>query len=120
MPPSGFSQKAINGLLVFVKASYEHTLLQYGSQIKHKSESIFLTETVGFLEQIVQGTIEKTPLSVSNEAVRGMTTFVTSCYEDLIKEIYVGKDKYERSVIEGKAIQKEINQIADYLSKFTI
>lgn len=29
MPPSGFSQEAINGLLTFVRATYENTLERY-------------------------------------------------------------------------------------------
>ncbi|MEK6888506.1 MAG: hypothetical protein AABW80_00175 [Nanoarchaeota archaeon] len=32
MPPSGFSQDAINGLLVFVRDNYQRTLDKYRSQ----------------------------------------------------------------------------------------
>ncbi len=43
-----------------------------------------------------------------------------SCYEDLLKEIHDGKDKQGRPVTEGRAIQKEIEQIKGYLEKFEI
>ena len=45
---------------------------------------------------------------------------VSECYRDLAKEIVAGQDKYQRPVIDGKAIQKELNQIGDYLSGFKI
>ena len=32
MPPSGFSQEAVNGLLVFVRSAYENTLDRYKEQ----------------------------------------------------------------------------------------
>ena len=45
---------------------------------------------------------------------------MAECYEDLAKEIKVGQDVHGRSVIEGKAIDKELNQIGNYLIEFTI
>ena len=120
MPPSGFSQKAINGLLEFIKASYQATLLEY-DPIKEESEIEFLNMSVGLLEQKVNRTIrEHMPLQLSEEGVRGMVTFVSTCYKDLVEEIYAGEDRYNRKVIDGKAMKKEISQIGDYLKDFTI
>lgn len=120
MPPSGFLEEAINELLIFVQSNYEETLSQYKTMTYEKSESEFLTETVGFLEKKVQDSMDKTLLSKSQIAANGLTKFMTSCYKDLIKEIYAGKDKYDLPVREGYAMQKEINQIKQYLKEFKI
>ena len=40
MPPSGFSQKAINGLLLFVEACYEDLLQEMKSGKKTESQAI--------------------------------------------------------------------------------
>ena len=118
MPPSGFSQKAINGLLKFVKANYESTLSKYNGNGK---ESEFLITSVNDWERKAKKTVQQnTPLEISEEGTQGIVTFITSCYEDLIEEIEVGKDKHNRSVIDGKAMQKEIGQIGAYLEEFTI
>lgn len=42
------------------------------------------------------------------------------CYRNLAQEISEGQDKYQRTVIDGKAIQKELSQIGEYLGKFRI
>ncbi len=60
------------------------------------------------------------PSGFSQEAINGVLIFVQSCYKDLLKEIREGKDKQGRKVTEGKAIQKEIKQIEEYLKKFEI
>lgn len=60
------------------------------------------------------------PSGFSQKAINGLLIFVESCYEDLLKEIKDGKDKQGRKVTEGQAIQKEINQIKEYLKKFEI
>lgn len=120
MPPSGFSQKAINGLLEFVKASYEATLSEYNMN-NQASESEFLAESVKDLNQKTKKVIEQNfPLGISKEGAEGISIFITTCYEDLVKEIHDGKDKHGRPVIDGKAIQKEIDQIGSYLKEFTI
>ena len=120
MPPSGFSQKAINGLLEFVKANYQATLRPYDAQVTKQSESDFLRETVGALEQRVKQMMEQSPLRIGEEGIRGITTFVTSCYEDLVHEIYAGHDKRNRPIVDGKAIQRELDQIGAYLKDFKI
>ena len=60
------------------------------------------------------------PSGFSQKAVNGLLVFVQECYKDFLKEMKEGKDKHGRPVMEGKAIEKEINQIEDYLLKFTI
>lgn len=60
------------------------------------------------------------PSGFSQKAINGLLIFVQSCYEDLLKEMREGKDKQGRKVTEGKAIQKEIDQIKEYLEKFEI
>ena len=40
MPPSGFSQKAINGLLIFVGSCYEDLLKEIKEGKKNESEAI--------------------------------------------------------------------------------
>lgn len=40
MPPSGFSQKAINGLLIFVKSCYEDLLKEIHQGKKQEGEAI--------------------------------------------------------------------------------
>ena len=120
MPPSGFSQKAINGLLDFVRANYETIAEQYSGT--NLSEQEFLEKTSSELEKQVSGVLaERFPNSERlNRGIQGLTTFVAECYRDLAQEISTGQDKYQRPVIDGKAIQKELNQIGDYLTKFTI
>ena len=116
MPPSGFSQKAINGLLKFVKSNYQTIAEEYNGKLTEKE---FLKETSNKLEYRVLSFKEDLN-GISKEGMQGLTTFVVECYKDLAKEISDGHDKYSRPVIDGKAIQKELNQIGDYLKKFTI
>ena len=60
------------------------------------------------------------PSGFSQKAINGLLVFVRECYNDLLDEIKAGQDKHGREVVEGKAIEKELNQIGDYLEKFTI
>lgn len=113
MPPSGFSQEAINGLLTFVGAAYENTLHRYRG--KNLSERKHLEESIGYLEGVVKSTA---PLAVngtvSREGIEGLATFVTTNYRDLITEITQGKKK------EGEAIQSELSNIGRYLTQFKL
>ena len=120
MPPSGFNQKAINGLLKFVEANYELVADQYSEA--NLSEQEFLEKTSEELEAQVRSTLtERFPDSARlNGGVEGLTTFVVECYRDLAQEIISGRDKYNRSVVDGKAIQKELSQIRSYLSEFRL
>src|SRR3989338_4043593 len=118
MPPSGFNQRAINGLLEFVRANYETIADRYSGE--SLSEQEFLEKTSSELEDQVRAVLtERFPNSERlNGGIQGLTTFVSECYRDLAQEIVAGQDKYKRPVIDGKAIQKELNQIGDYLGKF--
>jgi len=60
------------------------------------------------------------PSGYSQKAINGLLIFVKECYKDLLKEMKEGKDKHGRPVTEGQAIQKELDQIGEYLKKFTI
>ncbi len=60
------------------------------------------------------------PSGFSQKAIDGLLIFIRECYADLLDEIKAGHDKHGREIIEGKAIEKELKQIGDYLKKFTI
>ena len=110
MPPSGFSQKAVNGLLEFVKAAYKDAKVKNSGAIINEKD---------FLEDLAER-LKSYPQVISQEGIRGLAIFMTECYKDLAKEINVGSDKYGRSVIDGNAIDKEISRIGNYLLEFTI
>ena len=132
MPPSGFSQKAINGLLEFVKGNYEvaldtHETLQESHQesyLKEKqspSEEQTLTMKINKLNWHMENYSKMAlGMNINKKALKGLQTFVRENFKDLIKEIHEGKDKQGRPVTEGQAIQKEITQIREYLEKFEI
>src|SRR3989344_724191 len=113
MPPSGFSQEAINGLLTFVRATYENTLERYRG--RGISERDHLQESIGYLEGVVKSTA---PLAlngtVSREGIEGLAKFVSVNFRDLITEINVGKKK------EGEAVQTELTHIGSYLVQFKL
>jgi len=113
MPPSGFSQDAINGLLTFVRSTYENTLDRYRD--KNLSEREHLEASVGYLEGVVKSTA---PLSingtVSQEGIEGLAVFVSTNYRDLVREIQEGKKD------EGRAMQTEIDHIGKYLAQFKL
>lgn len=54
------------------------------------------------------------PSGFSQKAINGLLTFVESCYEDLQEEVKVGKKT------EGQALQAELDNIREYLTKFKI
>jgi len=113
MPPSGFSQEAINGLLDFVRSSYENTLTRYKG--RNLSEREVLEGAIGYLDGIVRTSV---PLAmngtVSPRGIEGLTKFVTTNFRDLVTEIETGKKT------EGQAMEKEIADISKYLSEFHI
>lgn len=110
MPPSGFSKKAIDGLLDFVKIMYEQTLDKYTDQKGY-------TETEMLQNVIQRMTDNSDTVVIRGDGVAGLNTFVSCCFADLINEIQAGQDKYGRDVVEGKAMQKEITQISEYQKK---
>ncbi len=113
MPPSGFSQKAINGLLEFVKDAYQSTLERFRD--RDLTEEVVLRESIKYLDGLVE---KSAPLAldktVSERGVRGLQAFVATNYEDLIKEIHDGKKQ------EGYAMRTEIDHIRSYLEKFKL
>ncbi|PIN89956.1 hypothetical protein COU60_02585 [Candidatus Pacearchaeota archaeon CG10_big_fil_rev_8_21_14_0_10_34_76] len=113
MPPSGFSQDAINGLLTFVKSTYENTLDRYRHE--NISEREHLDASIEYLEGIVK---TSTPLAlngtVSREGIDGLAKFVSVNFRDLIAEISQGKKR------EGEAIRTELENIGDYLAQFKL
>ena len=54
------------------------------------------------------------PSGFSQKAINGLLTFVSACYEDLLKEIKQGKKT------EGQAIKQELDNIKEYLENFKI
>jgi len=107
MPPSGFNQKAINGLLEYVQEQYQSAQERCGDV----SEAEYLLQTASELEASV---------SDMSPGQQGLHTFVAECFRDLAQEIHEGKDKYGRQVINGYAIEKELQQLKDYLTDFTL
>ncbi len=113
MPPSGFSQEAINGLLVFVRDSYEQTLKRYANS--ELSEKDYLDRAREYVEgRVLQSVGSALEGTVSIEGAKGLAKFVSVNFEDLIKEIKIGKKR------EGEAMEAEIKDIGRYLSQFTI
>jgi hypothetical protein len=113
MPPSGFSQEAINGLLEFVKDSYKNTLNKYAGQ--NLSEEAVLNQGIDYLNNLVeQSVLAAVDGTISKEGIRGLQKFVSTNFKDLIAEIQQGKKK------EGQAMQTEIENISDYLGKFKL
>lgn len=113
MPPSGFSQDAINGLLVFIRDNYQNTLTKYKG--RDLSEENTLEDSIRYLNTLVE---QSTPVAldgtVSREGIKGLQQFVSTNFKDLIKEIHIGKKE------EGKAMQTEIDHISTYLAKFKL
>ena len=113
MPPSGFSQEAINGLLDFVSDAYKKTLDRYRGQ--NLTEESVLNESIQYLGGVVSRSV---PLvmdgTVSEVGVRGLQRFVATNYKDLITEIHSGKKQ------EGQAMQAEIDHIGRYLEQFKL
>ena len=113
MPPSGFSQDAINGLLVFVRDSYRRTLERYKD--KDITEERTLNDSIAYLDKLVAQSAPKAlDGTVSGEGIRGLQQFVATNFRDLIKEIHVGKKQ------EGHAMQAEIDSIGRYLAEFKL
>ncbi|MGV8141922.1 MAG: hypothetical protein ACP5NW_05775 [Candidatus Woesearchaeota archaeon] len=112
MPPSGFNQNAINGLLVFIRDAYTHTLNRYSDA--KLSEKEFLEQSSQHLETIIKKSTKPLEGVFSDEGLNGLVTFCTENYRDLIKEIQIGKKP------EGQAMQYEINHIGHYLKNFKL
>lgn len=112
MPPSGYNKKAINAILEITKIKYESIFDKFKKS--NMDEATFLGATISQLEKEINN--ENLEPSIS----RNIKIFMIENYKDLVKEIYAGHDKHNRSVINGGAIQKEINQINSYLNEVKI
>lgn len=53
------------------------------------------------------------PFGFNKKAVEGLLIFLEGCYEDLMKEMEKGTDPKQ-------AVQKELNEIRQFLKDFTI
>ena len=118
MPPSGFNQKAINGLLEFIRANYVN------AQNEYKGEKLPEDQVLQLLVQKMENEVYKLSDNqfpeIEQKGIQGITIFVTECFKDLVSEIRAGEDKYGRAVTNGQAIDKELKQIGDYLLQFNI
>ena len=116
MPPRGFSKKAINGLLTYIQEVYKAL-----GQLEGHNEKEQLVKALKLLKKH-HTTINSSaiPFPINNQGIEGLNTFITSCVEDLDEEINKGKDKHSREVRKNYAINKEIEEIGNYLEKFTI
>jgi len=112
MPPSGFNQRAVNGLLVFVQDTYKQTLDKFKG--KNISEQQVLKEMIAYIEKSVDNSSFGLKGNVTNNGISGLKAFITENFKDLIKEIEVGKKQ------EGQAMQAEIKDIGRYLEQFTL
>ena len=113
MPPSGFSQEAVNGLLDFVKDNYQLTLKRCNG--RNLTEEQILQESMNHLKEM-SGKSSSIALgeTVSEKGINGLRIFVSANWKDLIREIKEGKKE------QGRAMQQEIEDIGDYLSKFKL
>ena len=112
MPPSGFSQEAIGGLLIFVKGVYLKTLDEYRNT--GLKEGKILEDSIVYLNNLVERSVLVLGNAISPEGIIGLQRFVSINYRDLIREITSGKKQ------EGEALQTEIWNIEEYLRKFKL
>ena len=108
MPPSGFTQDAINGLLVFVEECYNRVLDRYDGSM---TEPEILEEAMGELETLAK---EARSLGVSEHGIRGLADFMRYNFMDVVEAIRTGVKP------EGYAVRKELEDIRGYLGSFTI
>lgn len=116
MPPSGFSKKAINGLLTYIQEVYKAP-----GKIEGSNEKEQIIKAIGALKE--HNTVinnSAIPFPISNLGIKGLNTFISTCIEDLHEEIKIGQDRHGREVRDDYAISKEIDEIGRYLEAFTI
>ena len=109
MPPSGFKQDAINGLLTFVEECYKTVNETY--TVTGISEDAVLAQAMGDLERLAANA---TTIGVSPRAVQGLATFMQLNYRDLCEELRVGKKDPEQ------ALATEMLHIGTYLERFKL
>jgi hypothetical protein len=108
MPPSGFKEDGINGLLAFVQGTYEYVLQKHGSGAQS------IDAAIKDIDERVGQTARTLPESLPNYAVDGLKTFMKSNYAELIDEINSGKKQY------NTAVKEEMDTIKKYLLQFHI
>jgi hypothetical protein len=116
MPPSGFSKKAIDGLLTYIQEVYKAL-----GTLEGKNEKEQLVKALDVLKEH-HVMINKTalPFPISNLGVKGLNTFISTCVKDLHAELQQGKDRHGREVRNDWALSKEIEEIGRYLEAFTL
>jgi hypothetical protein len=122
MPPSGFNPKAIAALLEFIRINYHGVQSKYQTARTQNStltEQQHLETTADALEGRVGHAFGKDPV-IADSSLPYLKTLLAECYRDLAHEINAGQDKKGRPVHEGAAIDKELGQLATYLSAFTL
>lgn len=113
MPPSGFNQETVNGLLEFVSDSYEQANRVYEKTPGSEQEK--LRQSVDYLEARTRQTAEVAlDGRISEKGIKGLVVFVTGNFRDLVQEIRNGKKT------ESYALKAEIESIGNYLKKFKI
>lgn len=128
MPPSGYSKKGIASLTTDVMEHYKLAQTQYQTLVDYVSEHDIVEAELSEAEFLLnyaitmeeQAELIEPSLLVGPKNVVEYTKFITSCFRNLAQEIYDGKDKYQRQVIDGRAMQKEINQIKTHLEQYKI
>jgi len=104
MPPSGFSKKAVSGLLQFVLADYKK-LMELIENERQKDSAAVIRSVIGGLKG----------KSSNSEGEKGLRLFMEANYEDLLAEVESGKHPDVAS-----AIQYEIGNLESALSKLHI
>ncbi len=100
MPPSGYSEKAVNGLTIFIDSCCEDLLKEVKSG-KHKSlKAAIRYEIANIKKALMRARI--------NEVVNGSLVFIKGCYEGLLKEVQSAKYKdLEKAIESNRARIKE-------------
>jgi hypothetical protein len=80
MPPSGFSQKAVDGAVQFVQTCFEDLLIETNSG-KHKDFKVGIDFEIGQIAQHAHSIIG------GRSGPAGSLQFISSCYADLRKEL---------------------------------
>ncbi len=109
MPPSGFKQDAINGLLVFVEECYKIVTDTY--KASGLPEDTVLANAMGDLEKLAENA---TTIGVSQRGVEGLALFMQYNFRDLREELRIGKKDPEQ------ALATEMLHIGTYLERFKL
>lgn len=109
MPPSGFKQDSIKGLLVFVEECYKTVIDTY--KTSGLPEDVVLANAMSDLERLAENA---TTIGVSQRGVDGLATFMRYNFRDLREELRTGKKNPEQ------ALETELLHIGVYLERFKL